>query len=63
MVFTLASNTSDLYEMGEYIPGLGEKGASSIKKWGFDGTNAAELKVSTVDQILSLAGGGDSESG
>ena len=56
MVFPLAENTTDLTYMRQFIPALGETGASSIKQWGWDASNKASLKLSTITEIAEAAG-------
>lgn len=56
MVFPLVENTTDLDEMLQYIPGLGETGVSQIRQWGFDASNKDSLELSTAGEIMKAAG-------
>ncbi|KLO11497.1 hypothetical protein SCHPADRAFT_831049 [Schizopora paradoxa] len=60
MAFTLAQNISNVRY--EFVPSLGETGASYFLPWGIDATNKASLKSSTVEELLAAANATEDES-
>lgn len=53
MLFTEAKNLSDYWNMRTYIPEIGNPDEVQVKPWGWDASNKASLKVSTVAEILA----------
>lgn len=60
MAFTLAKNVSNVRY--EFVPGLGENGASYLEPWGTGASNEASLKSSTVEELLAAGNATEDES-
>lgn len=59
MAFTLAQNVSEVRY--EYVPSLGENGASYLQPWGTGSSNEASLKSSTVKELLAATNATEDE--